>query len=505
MRTLYLLLSLLLLLAVPVRAAEEVARGKAVYDKRCAMCHGAEGEGDGDGAERLIPPPRDFSEGQYKFKTTGADDPVPNDADLIRMIRDGMPGTAMPGWSDVLSETDITDLIHYIKIFAGLEEEKPSLQIDYGTAIPSSPESIAAGKKLFLADDRCSECHGKDGKGDAVKKLKDDSGNRTWPRNLTKPWTFRASNAPKDIFTRISLGIPGTQMPSFADPKSKKKLTIEERWHIANYVTSLAKTDRVARAENTVVKATRLGGELPNGPDDARWEGAPSATFLLVPQIIAKPRFFTPSNDTITVRAFYNAKAIALLLEWDDRTKSIPGNEAAAKIADENMREDAVAVQLPVILPTGLEKPYFGMGDGAKPVSLWKWRSGTTKTPPAVELLTGTGLGKLAKRDLAEAGLAGKARYRDGTWQVVLTRLLTPAETENDLALEEGKFVPIAFSAWDGSNGEGDSAHTLTTWYWLLLAPSAGAKPYIGALAAAALIFALLIFWARRATSREAA
>jgi mono/diheme cytochrome c family protein len=181
------------------------------------------------------------------------------------MINDGMPGTAMPDWGDMLSEQDIWDLIAHLKIFAGLEEEVPSEQVDYGTRVASSPESIARGKQLFHEGDRCSECHGEDGKGDAIKRLKDDSGFRTWPRNLTKPWTFRASNDQKDIYTRISTGIAGTQMPSFADPVSKKKLEPEDRWHVANYVNSLAKTEEVVRPENTVVEGQQAGRRTAGG------------------------------------------------------------------------------------------------------------------------------------------------------------------------------------------------------------------------------------------------
>ncbi|MFQ5915572.1 MAG: c-type cytochrome, partial [Nitrospinota bacterium] len=285
-------------------------RGEEIYAERCAWCHGEEGDGFGPGAERLNPPPRDFTLGQYKIKTTGFDDIVANDEDLFRMIEDGMPGSAMPRWSDILSEQDIWDVVAYIKTFAGLEEEEPSQQVDYATPVSVSPESIEKGKKLF--QDRCSECHGEGGKGDAVKKLKDDNGYRTWPRNLTKPWTFRASNDPKDVFSRVSVGIPGTQMPSFADPVSKKRLSIEERWHVANYVNSLAKTEKVVRPENTVVKAEKIDGDLPESADDPRWEESVPTTFFLVPQIVAKERLFTPSNDTITVRALYNDHETAL-------------------------------------------------------------------------------------------------------------------------------------------------------------------------------------------------
>ncbi|MHA1158263.1 MAG: c-type cytochrome [Alphaproteobacteria bacterium] len=335
-------------MSLPAMAAPgDADSGEEIYTLRCIGCHGVDGDGYGPAAERLNPPPRDFTFGLYKFKTTGFDDFVPNDDDLFRMIHDGMPGTSMPGWDDMLSDQDMWDVIAYIKIFAGLEEEEPTDQLDYGVRVETTDESTAKGKVLF--EDRCSECHGMSGKGVATKKLKDDNGERTWPRNLTKPWTFRASNDPKDVFTRISVGIPGTQMPSFDDPKSAKKLTIEERWHIANYVTSLAKTVQVVRPENTVVKADKVSGAVPEDPDDPRWAEAEPTTFLLVPQIIAKERFFTPANDTITVRAFYDDQALSVLLEWDDRTKSMPGDPKAEEIADPDMAEDSVALQLPAV------------------------------------------------------------------------------------------------------------------------------------------------------------
>jgi DMSO reductase family type II enzyme heme b subunit len=475
-------------------------KGEAIYQKRCLQCHGEEGDGLGPAAERLNPPPRDFTLGLYKIRSSAFDAELPNDADLSRMIRDGMPGTAMPGWSDLLSEQDIQDVIAYIKIFAELEGT-PESQVDYGTQVQSSPESIAAGDKLFHAGERCSECHGEMGKGDAVKKLKNDNGERTWPRNLTKPWTFRASNDPEDIFTRISVGIPTTQMPSFADPKSKKKLSIEERWHVANYVASLAKTDTVVRPENTVIQAARVAGELPSAPDDAVWNTALPSTFFMVPQIVGKTRFFTAANDTVSVRALYNDERIAIHLEWDDRTKSIPGDDKAKSIADVELTEDAIAVQFPMVIPSGMEKPYFLMGDAAKPVNLWRWSSGTTEKPESIALLDATGIGAQVARDAATA-LSAKGSYKDGTWRVVMTRPLRTDSVDKDLQFEEGRFIPIAFFAWDGSNSEAGTSHAMTTWYWLLLKPASGSKPLISAIIVVFLLGGILIWWGRVAAAR---
>lgn len=477
------------------------AKGATLYVKHCAACHGEKGDGQGPGAARLVPPPRDFTAGLYKFKSSDPAEVAARDEDVVRMIRDGMHGTAMPGWKDLLSEQDMRDVFAHLGTF--VELEKPKKALDYGAQVSSSAESIERGRKLFLENDRCSECHGKEGKGDGVKSLKDDAGYRTWPRNLTKPWTFRASNDPKDIFARVSVGIPGTQMPAFADPAAKQKLGIEERWHIANYVYSLGAKGAPVRAEHTVVRAVRIADGVPATSEDPKWKQADAVTFALVPQLIAKERFFTPSNDTITVRALYDAKAIALLLEWDDRTKSVPGDEQSEKIGDSPIAEDSVAVQFPVALPKGMEKPYFGMGDGAHAVSIWQWKSGAAGAPQAVALMNARGLAKIEKRDAAGAGLSAQGSYRDGTWRVVMKRPLAAADPKIDLAFVEGAYIPVAFAAWDGSNGESGARHTMTTWYWLLLAPPAGNQPIFAALGVLLLVAGAQGLWLRAAAGRR--
>jgi len=480
---------------------DDESRVAEIYAHRCKGCHGAEGDGLGPAAERLNPPPRDFTLGMYKFKSSGFEEFLPNDDDLLRMIRDGMAGTAMPGWGDILSNQEMADLVVYIKTLAGYAaDEKPGQQVDYGTEIVSSAESVRIGKELFLDRDRCSECHGKAGKGDAIKSLKDDNGERTWPRNLTKPWTFRASNDRRDIYSRISTGIPGTQMPSFSDPASDKVLSVDERWHVANYVSSLAKTEKIVRPENTVVKAAQLAGDLPDTADDPAWQQAEPSTFFLVPQILAEERLFRPSNDTISVSALYNEKNIAFLLEWDDRTMSIAGDETAEKIADGQVFEDSVAIQLPLEIPQGMEKPYFGMGDPTHLVNIWQWKSGTIDKPENVSLINARGIDDIERQDAAAAGIRASGIYLDGSWRVVISRGLVTSRPEQDIQFAEGQFIPLALAAWDGSNGESGSRHTMTSWYWLLLKPPAGPRPVVFAFVVIALIFGGELAWARSAS-----
>ena len=93
---------------------------KRIYIQRCAVCHGPDGRGNGPAAPSLIPRPRDFTLGQFKYKSSPADQP-PSDADLIRTVSNGLNASAMPYWRDLLSESDIRDVVRVRQeFFAGV-------------------------------------------------------------------------------------------------------------------------------------------------------------------------------------------------------------------------------------------------------------------------------------------------------------------------------------------------------------------------------------------------
>ncbi|MBI3813889.1 MAG: c-type cytochrome [Nitrospinae bacterium] len=503
---LFFTLTLTLALALYTSAEQgDKEAGKKIYNKKCWWCHGEKGEGNGPAAGFLNPPPRDFTMGVYKYKNSPPGQ-VARDEDIFRMISEGMPGTmlgtGMPAWKDVLSEKDRWDLVEYIKSFTDLfQTEKASGEISFGSEVSSSEDSIKKGKEAFKKA-KCYECHGENGKGDAMKKLKDDWSFRVWPRNLTKPWTFRAGSEPKDIFTRVSVGIPGTPMPAFADPKSETKLTDEERWHVVNYVKSIADDSKRLKEGEIVVKAKYVEGNLPEDVNAPEWNTASSTAFQLVPQIIAKERFFKPTNDGVTVRALFNGKEIAFLLEWDDRTKSIPGDADAEKLSEGEVFEDAIAIQLPTAIPEAMQKPYFGHGDKEMGVNMWYWNTGNTSGSQVVKVLDATGVGSAKPRDAAKTDVKGKGEYKGGIWKVILKRSLTTSNIKDDLQFESGKFTPIAFANWDGSNGEKGSKHTMTTWYWLLLEPKAGSKVYTYP-AAAVIILVIGQLWFARGMRKD--
>lgn len=457
-------------------AAGDPKNGEKVYMKRCWWCHGKKGEADGPGANFMIPPPRNFADGVYKYKS-GANSDLPRDEDLFRMISDGMPGTSMPSWKETLTDQERWDLVVYIKTLTDMfEGAKNPAELAYANPVASSPDSIEKGKKLFK-DAKCYECHGEAGKGSTIKKLKEDSGAKLWPRDLTKPWTFRSGASANDIFARISNGIPNTPMPAHAAEKTGDgKLSVEDRWHVVNYVMSIADRRMEIKDGEIVVKGVYRSA-LPKDENDKLWDEAEGTSFFLVPQIIQKDRMFDPSNDAVFVKAIFTDKEVAFLLEWNDRTKSVTGDPAAEGLAWGTLATDGMAIQTPVDLANlATGKPYFGHGDAAKGVSMMYWTSGSADKGQNAMIFAANGSGKKEPGDAAKAGFAANGSWNAGTWKVMMKRSLTTPNKDKETQFAVGQYVPIAFANWDGSNGEAGSKHTMTTWRWVLLKPEAGSK-----------------------------
>ncbi len=490
--------------------------GKAIYVKRCAWCHGEDGAGDGPASEYLNPPPRDFTEVSYKYKSTPSEEMVPTDEDLLKVIRGrdfgngeghGAGWTAsMPGFGDIVSDDDARKLIEYIKYISDITDEEVPASISLEGRIPSSEESIRTGKELFLAKDRCTECHGKLGRGDGRKRLKDDLGYRTWPRNLTKGFSFRGGNKPEDIYTRVTVGIPGTQMPSFADPASKRRLTEEERWHVANYVASLNKPYKKP-GDFTAIHAIYLDGPLPGGPLDEGWSRAPYTSLHLFPQIIMETRLFTPSLDTLSVKAVYNEDALMILLEWDDRTLSDPDDKVSREIAGGAHYPDALAVEFPMANPsTGKSStpPFFGEGDLEHQVNIWYWRGteGVTEESGGgeVKLYNAAGITKRKERKPEMAGVTARGVYKDGTWRVVMKRPLRTDNPDTVIQFDATTTLPVAFALWDGSNLERGSKHVLTSWHKISFKQNSGYGRLIWPAVAGGFIIILELVWLRSGT-----
>jgi cbb3-type cytochrome c oxidase subunit I/cbb3-type cytochrome c oxidase subunit II len=86
------------------------AYGAVLFRLRCAICHGAEGRGDGPAAVRLRRPPADFSRKQ------------PGAERVHAVLLHGIPGTAMTPMQQNLSESDRDALVLFVQ---SLFEERP--------------------------------------------------------------------------------------------------------------------------------------------------------------------------------------------------------------------------------------------------------------------------------------------------------------------------------------------------------------------------------------------
>ena len=124
--------------AAPAAAQHETAfdieDGSRAFRNSCQGCHGP------DGNEI---PGVDLGRGQFKTAST--------DADLIRVIRSGVPGTAMPPVN--MPEEQAARIVAYLRSVAKTKRSD------------SAAGDIGRGKTLFEGKGKCVTCHRVDGVG----------------------------------------------------------------------------------------------------------------------------------------------------------------------------------------------------------------------------------------------------------------------------------------------------------------------------------------------------
>ncbi len=250
-----------------------------------------------------------------------------------------------------------------------------------------------------------------------------------------------------------------------------------------------------------MIRAKRIEGALPQDPDDKAWDEAPAITFALAPNIIKEPRLFFSLNDTVTARAVYNDKDIAIRVDVDDRTYSVPGDklEKEYRLNDVKPTRDAVAVQLPVKIPTTSEKPWFRHGDKKLGVNMWHWMAPSTepRASQQVALLDASGPDKPPKPRADQTGLSGTGAWKDGQWRVVFKRAFK-TDDGADIQFAKGRYIPISFANWDGLQGEKGGRHSFTGWYWLLFEPKPNLALLYGAPVGMGLLAGLFFLLAAR-------
>jgi putative heme-binding domain-containing protein len=106
------------------------SEGQKIFASSCAGCHGL----DGRGGERApnIAQNRDVQR--------------LSDAQLTRIVQEGVPGTGMPAFHS-LANSDVKAVVAYLRSLQGINKT---------SALPGNP---AHGKTLFYGDAGCSSCH----------------------------------------------------------------------------------------------------------------------------------------------------------------------------------------------------------------------------------------------------------------------------------------------------------------------------------------------------------
>lgn len=466
MKKLIFLLMGFMLIPVSIYASEKVAgdpaAGKVLYEANCERCHGKTGEGNGPDSLNMTPAPRNFTTKIFKFKTSSYKESIPFDEDIYQVISDGLPGSAMPSFKGSISKEERRHVVAYVKQLANISGEAKE-KIDYSGWVPPTSDKKALKKVKKLFSSRCSACHGENGRGNTTMELEDEWGGFIWPRNLTKHYSFRIGNAPIEIFQRISAGIPGTPMPSFADPEAgEDHLKQDELWMMANYVNSLEDRNRVFNQKAGKVVQAWYTETLPEDIEDMEpWVFAKPLVFGLSPKTAPGEKALNSLTDVVTVRALHDGTDVAILMEWDDFTMTTEDGDAVVG-GDWDAQNDAVAVYMPAgTVSEDTSKAFFGLGDEDTPVIVWYLDANGGK-----KNFTFKGSENFDDSNASESSVIMEAQYNSGRWTALMRRPLKSA-VAGDAKLEEGKSTPMAISVWDGSNNEKGLTHTYTNWYWL--------------------------------------
>ncbi len=269
----------------------------------------------------------------------------------------------------------------------------------------------------------------------------------------------------------------------------------------------------LASSQGVTILAAGVDGALPvDDVASALWRESTAVSIPLSAQIVARPMFPQARIRAIDVRALYNDRQIAFLVEWEDASR----DDSAVRVQD---FADAVAIQFPLVEG----QPFFCMGQQGGNVNIWHWKAdwqaglagradvddvypnmyvdgypfadeaagaaapvssyedinyvpamaagnlyaSATYASPVEDLIAGS-FGSLTSQPAAMQNVQGHGEYADGRWRVIFVRDLVAAEAE-DARFEMNQVYSVAFAAWDGDNEERNGQKSTSQWISLQL------------------------------------
>jgi mono/diheme cytochrome c family protein len=150
----------------------------------------------------------------------------------------GMAGVVVMRWNDNMTQTQ--KIVPGERVFAALPagtvprtggeltlpREEREAAAKRPNPLKTTPDSLAKGKELFVI--YCAVCHGPEGKGDGPVSPKFIP-----PPDLSHPSIQKGRS---DGYIQHIIGTGGAVMPPYGEA-----LSPQERWHVVNFVRSLAK------------------------------------------------------------------------------------------------------------------------------------------------------------------------------------------------------------------------------------------------------------------------
>lgn len=236
--------------------------GKTTYMEYCVQCHGVKGEGNGPSSKGLLPPPRNLTQGLYKFPWVAYGE-LPHDEDFYRIIKGGLKGSAMLPWD--IHQTRLEAVTQYIKTFAPGTWEGGDKTL--GVKVEATPdpygegkknEAIERGKKVYHVVAQCTTCHrayvtkaelSEINKEINKEKLttfeadlyqlkpQDSEYNyKALPPDFTyhELRSIRPESSLNDIYQRLIYGVTGSGMPGW-----KGVISDDDLWAAAYYIDDL--------------------------------------------------------------------------------------------------------------------------------------------------------------------------------------------------------------------------------------------------------------------------
>jgi mono/diheme cytochrome c family protein/cbb3-type cytochrome oxidase cytochrome c subunit len=190
---------------------------KSLYMTLCQRCHAAAGDGFGIIQPNLANFPRAFANNAPFFRRI-------SDKRIMASLSWGIPGTSMPPYGQLLSDSERNDLMDLVfSSFVGVNRmEKDALKpLATRPPVAASPDK---GETLFQK--HCLRCHGQAGTGTGPEYLK----YLPKPRNLRNSLFFTGIENDR-IARSVYDGVLGTAMPAFRD-----KIKPSDLWLIVEKV-----------------------------------------------------------------------------------------------------------------------------------------------------------------------------------------------------------------------------------------------------------------------------